>query len=356
MSTGEVSAGTAAIPRERLAEFLVEQGLLAAPAALGRVWRLGDGQSNLVFALDLGEGRAVVLRRPPPGPLPPTAHDVLREYRVIAALYGTAVPVPRPVLACADPSVIGAPFYLMERMAGDAIRRELPPALAEAPPAERRAIAEQAVDTLAALHGLDAPAVGLGDLGRPSGYMGRQLRRWRGQLDLARTRPLPDLDWVSDWLDAHLPAEEGPTAIVHGDYKLDNLLFAPEPPARLLAVVDWEMATLGDPLADLGWFLSYWREPGDPPPESARTSRVSELPGFPTRSELAGRYAARAGRDLPDFTFHLTFSRWKMAIIREGHYSRHVRGTAGDFDFAELEHTIPALAAAIRRSVAEEGG
>jgi len=303
--------------------------------------------------------------------LPPSAHDVLREYRVLSALAGGAVPVPRPLVACADPAVLGAPFYLMEALDGDAIRFELPPALADSqgsgagepvpaaprspgpdPLQWRRAIGEQLADALAALHTTDPAAVGLADLGRPSGYLARQLRRWQGQLDYARVRPVPDLDWVTAWLADYLPADEGPACIVHGDYKLDNALFSFQPPPRLLGVVDWELATLGDPLADLGWLLAFWREAGDAPPELKILPRVTELPGFSTRAELAQRYAARAGRPLPDLGYYIVFALWKMAVLLEGHWARHVRGTAGDFDFGYLETAGPAFWARLRRTAA----
>jgi len=334
---------------------------------LRAVERIGHGQSNLTYRVVLA-GDNVVLRRPPPGPLPPSAHDVLREYRVLSALAGSSVPVPRPLAACVDPAVLGAPFYLMEALEGDAIRFELPPALADPrPPGRatlgasrpnplewRRAIGEQLVDALAALHTTDPAAVGLADLGRPSGYLARQLRRWQGQLDYARVRPVPDLDWVTAWLADHLPAEEGPACLVHGDYKLDNALFSFQPPPRLLGVVDWELATLGDPLADLGWLLAFWREAGDAPPELKILPRVTELSGFSTRAELAERYAARAGRSLPDLGYYVVFALWKMAVLLEGHWARHVRGTAGEFDFGYLETAGPALWARLRRTASGE--
>lgn len=334
---------------ERLAAYLAALPAFREALPVRAVERVGHGQSNLTFRLLLASG-AVILRRPPVGPLPPSAHDVLREYRVLSALSGSAVPVPRSLAACEDPAVLGAPFYLMEALDGDAIRFELPPALLEGPLAERRAIGEQIVDALAALHTTDPAAVGLGDLGRPSGYLARQHRRWQGQLEYARVRPAPDLDWVTAWLGDHLPADAGPAAIVHGDYKLDNSIYSHRRPVRLLGVVDWELATLGDPLADLGWLLAFWREASDPPPELKILPRVTELPGFSTRAELAARYAERTRRPLPDLHYYLVFAMWKMAVLLEGHYARHVRGTADDFDFGYLEAGNPAFWARIRRT------
>jgi aminoglycoside phosphotransferase (APT) family kinase protein len=267
-------------------------------------------------------------------------------------LAGSEVPVPALIASCSDTQVIGAPFYLMEDLPGDAIRFELPPALTEDPTAPR-AIGEQAIDTLASLHTIDAGAVGLADLGKPSGYLARQLRRWRGQLDYARTRPVPDLDWTAEWLEQHMPPEVERPSIVHGDYKLDNLIFSLEPPARLLGVVDWEMATLGDPLADLGWLLAFWCEDGTPPRELSHLARVTESPGFTRRAEMAARYAEQTGYQIVDLRYYLVFALWKMAVLLEGHWARHVRGTADEFDFAYLEHGGPTLAAYIR-TVAED--
>jgi aminoglycoside phosphotransferase (APT) family kinase protein len=326
------------------------QAFLGA-AETPRVSRIGGGQSNLTFLVEV-DGKRLVLRRPPEGPLPPSAHDVLREHRVLSGLARSDVPVPRPLAACDAPTVLGAPFYLMEAVDGDAIRFGLPAALDT--PAERRRIGEQAVDALATLHAVDPAAIGLGELGRPSGYVARQLRRWRGQLEHARVRDAADLEWLGDWLDAHLPGEgEGAAraAIVHGDYKLDNLLFPPTAPARLAAIVDWEMATLGDPLADLGWLLAFWLEPDDGIERLPILPRVTELSGFLTRAELAARYGERIGRDQPDLIFYVVLAHWKMAVLLEGHWARHVRGSAAGFDFGYLEGAGPRYWRSVRRLV-----
>ncbi len=333
----------------RLAAYLGTIPSLAERLPIRAVERVGQGQSNATFRVSL-TGRSVILRRPPPGPLPPSAHDVLREFRVMRALVGSPVPVPRPLAACDDPAVLGAPFFLMEALDGDAIRFELPPGLRDAPAETRRAIGQQVVDALAALHTLDPAAVGLADLGKPVGYLSRQLRRWRGQLDFARVRPVVDLDWTAEWLARNLPPDAARPSVVHGDYKLDNAIFSLEPPPRLLGVVDWEMATLGDPLADLGWLLAFWREAGDPPTELKIVPRATELPGFATRAELADRYARRTGQPLPDLPFYVVFALWKMAVLLEGHWARHVRGTAAGFDFTYLETAAPLFWARIRHT------
>ena len=314
-----------------------------------RIERIGGGQSNVTCRVILAD-RTVIVRRPPPGPLPPRAHDVLREHRILSALApaGT-VPVPRPIAACEDASIIGAPFFVMEALSGDAIRWELPPDFAAAPDEVRHHIGVQVVDALAALHAVDPAAVGLGDLGPPSGYVPRQIRRWRRQLDHARIRPVPDIDWAADWLEQHLPPEPTQVRIVHGDYRLDNVIFTQARPPRLLGIVDWELATLGDPLSDLGWLLAFWREPTDEPHLLPILSPVMEQPGFPSRAELTARYAEQSGIKLPDLNYYVVFAMWRMAVLLENHWSRHVKGTAAGFDFAYLETAGPAFAARLRR-------
>lgn len=348
-SDGPISE--ALIDKRNLQHCLAGVPCLRDALPIQSIERIGQGQSNLTFRVRLAEG-TVILRRPPAGPLPPRAHDVLREHRVMSALAQGPTPVPRVLHGCADASVIGAPFFLMEDLPGDAIRFALPPALAGTDGAAR-SIAEQTVDALAALHTTDPWTVGLADLSKPSGYVSRQLALWRGQLDYARVRPVPDLDWTSDWLGNHLPEEVEAPSIVHGDYKLDNVIFGLEPPARLLGVVDWEMAALGDPLADLGWLLAFWCEDATPPPELTLLPRVTERPEFPRRIELARWYEQRTGRPLPDLSYYVVFALWKMAVLLEAHWARHVKGTAGPFNFGYLEEGGPVLAAYIRRTAAD---
>ncbi len=340
------------IDQGRLEEYLTGTPLATA-LPIHSVHLIGQGQSNLTFRIQLQTG-PVILRRPPMGPLPPRAHDVLREFRVMTGLRSSDVPVPRPLVACDNPAVLGAPFYIMDDLPGDAIRFELPPALAGSSDTPRL-IAEGTVDALARLHTTNPDTIGLGNLGKPTGYVARQVRLWKGQLDYARTRPVPNLDWTSGWLERNPPPDVDQPSIVHGDYKLDNVIFSTEPPARILGIVDWEMATLGDPLADLGWLLAFWCENGTPPAELRILPRVTEDPRFPRRAELAARYAECAGRRLPDLRFYIVLALWKMAILLEAHWARHVRGTAGSFDFSYLETGGPALARYVRE-VAEHGG
>jgi aminoglycoside phosphotransferase (APT) family kinase protein len=330
---------------ERLAAFLAAS--LPAPDGeqpLG-AFRVRGGHSNETFFIWRGAGRWV-LRRPPAGHYLPTAHDVAREYRVLSALVGTAVPVPRPVLLCEDASVIGAPFYLMEALDGVVLYRHSPPWAAD--PAVRHAIGLELVDALTVLHKVDWRAVGLESFGKLEGYLERQLRRWQGQLAGAHTRDIPDLDAVTAWLVAHLPASP-PTTIVHGDFRLDNAMYADGLPVRIVGLLDWEMATLGDPLADLGYLLAFWREAGDPPMALAVESdwRVTEEPGFPTREELIARYAEQTGLEIaPEkMRFYRALAVWKMAILLEGSYARFLHGTTDDPLFPELRSGVPALAA-----------
>lgn len=306
------------------------------------VERVRGGHSNETFYVTRGS-QEWVLRRPPRGPLLPTAHDVAREYRVLTALTNTSVPIPQPVLLCTDTNVIGAPFYLMERVHGVVIRAQLPPAFASDEPS-RAGLGYELIDRLADLHAVDWQAAGLGDFGKPQGYLERQVRRWTGQLDASRNRPLPDLDAVTEWLTTHMP-ESGPATIVHGDYRIDNAMYAPEPPAQILAIFDWEMATLGDPLADLGYLLSFWQESSDAGPELDDGSwGITALPGFPTRAQLVARYAERTGRQLEHVAFYVALAIWKLAILLEGSYRRHLAGTTDDPFFATLDRGVPALA------------
>ncbi len=310
---------------------------------LFEVERLRAGHSNETFFIRRS-GHEWVLRRPPRGAFLPTAHDVLREHRVLAALADTPVRAPRPLLACEDDSVIGAPFYVMERVEGLVVRDRLPDFVDQDQDVERR-VGEELIEALAELHAVDWTAVGLEGWGKPTGYLDRQLRRWTGQIQLTTrfTRPLPDLLRVGEWLEETLPPSP-PSTIVHGDYKLDNVVLASEPPARILAILDWEMSTIGDPLADLGYLLSFWREPGDPPdPVLIEQAQLTRIPGFSTREELVDRYRERTGRHVGDLTWYGVLAAWKLAILLEGSYARHLAGATDDPFFAELEDGVPAL-------------
>ena len=328
---------------EPLRKFLDGEGLGSGPIEAEPV---GDGHSNVTYLLRRGAER-LVLRRPPRGPLPPSAHDVLREARLLAALEPLGMPVPAVLARCEDEAVIGAPFYVMPFVEGHILTTELPAELgaADAP----RRIGEELVDGLLALHGVDFEAAGLADLGRSEGYLERQLKRFGGLLELNATRPLPDLEWVAEWLAANLP-ESPPATLVHGDYRLGNVMFAPAEP-RLVAVLDWEMATIGDPLADLGYMTAMWSRAGDPPNPVGDLSALTRGPGFDSRERLARRYAEGSGLPLADLPWYQALALWKAAIFLEGSYKRFRDGTTEDPYFAGLGDGVLRLGRLARERV-----
>jgi aminoglycoside phosphotransferase (APT) family kinase protein len=286
---------------------------------------IGDGHSNVTYALRRGEADLVV-RRPPRGPLPPSAHDVLREARVLRALEGRA-PVPRVLAECDDPGIIGAPFYVMERLEGEVVGDAVPPALdAEA---ERRRMGEELVDALVTSHGVDWRAAGLEGFGKPDGYLERQIRRFTGLWERNRTRDLPAMERVAAWLGAHLPASP-PATIVHGDYRLGNVMYAPAPPARIVAIFDWEMSTIGDPLADLGYLCTFWVDRDDPPAGVFEQHALTRAPGWPTRTELIARYEEHSGRAMGDIRWYRAMALWKIIVFMEGNYRRALAGSVDD--------------------------
>ncbi|HET9199969.1 MAG TPA: phosphotransferase family protein [Dehalococcoidia bacterium] len=307
------------------------------------VERLYAGHSNETFYVTRGEQR-MVLRRPPLGPLQPTAHDVLREYRILKALEDTPARTPHTVLACEDTSVIGAPFYLMERVDGVVIRDRLPEDFQKDVSA-RRQIGFELVDALAELQAVDWQKLDLEGFGKPDGYLHRQLRRWSSQIavTLPMTRPVPELDEVTEWLEENVPEQKDAT-IVQGDYKLDNVLFAEHKPARLLAILDWEMSTIGDPLADLGWMLSYWHRPGTQADSVTGAISVTMQDGLPEREEMLARYEEKTGRSMREFAFYEALAVWKLAILLNASYARFLQGTTDDQMFAGLKEGVPALA------------
>jgi aminoglycoside phosphotransferase (APT) family kinase protein len=292
-----------------------------------RFERLPGGRSNLTYRVRDAAGGDFVLRRPPLHGVLQSAHDMAREHRIIAALAGTDVPVPAALGLCEDPAVSGAPFYVMAYVEGAVPTDEATVAAAFDEPA-RAAAADSLVDALVALHRVDPDAVGLGELGRREGYLERQLRRWKRQLDQSRTRELPVLDEVHRRLAASAPAQVGPARVVHGDYRLDNVILSPA--GRVQAVLDWELCTLGDPLADVGLLLVYWAEPGDAalPLGTAPTT----LPGFPPRAALTAAYAARSGRAVDQLDYYMAFGYWKLAVILEGVHARYAAGAYGEGD------------------------
>ncbi len=320
---GEFDDGDAVpgIDRDRVTRWLADRVEIAVPL---RFDLIEGGRSNLTYAVTDADGRRLVLRRPPLHGVLESAHDMGREHRIISALAGCEVPVPACVGYEPDPAVTGAPFYVMEYVNGVVLRDA--DAARALTPATRATVGEDLVDVLVALHATDVDAVGLGDLARREAYIERQLRRWHRQLEEGRTRELPLLDEVHDRLAATIP-EQGPAGIVHGDYRLDNLIVDPDT-GRVTAVLDWELTTLGEPLADLGLLLVYWAQPGD------RTIPLLDAPslveGFPGRDDLVVRYAAGSGRDVDDVGFFVAFGYWKLACILEGVYTRTRSGAYGD--------------------------
>lgn len=288
--------------------------------------RISGGHSNLTYGVrDAGSGRGA-LRRPPLGKRLGSAHDMGREHRVVSALAPTPVPVAPVVGLCEDESVNGAPFYVMEFVEGP-ILRGLAEADAFPDEDDRQAIGERVVDTLVEIHAVDPDAAGLGELGRKEDYVARQLHRWQGQWEKSKTRELPAIDSVHERLAARIP-EQGPATIVHGDYRLDNMILTPS--GEVAAVVDWELCTLGDPLADVGLLMVYWPEAGE---ELVALGQPATLaPGFPRREELKARYAERSGRDLSQLDFFVALGYWKLAIILEGVYARYAAGGYGKVD------------------------
>jgi aminoglycoside phosphotransferase (APT) family kinase protein len=302
-----------------------------------RLSLIQGGRSNLTYLMTDGTSRWV-LRRPPLGMLTPSAHDMSREYRVMAALGPSGVPVPRAVLYCEDTEVIGVPFTIMSYVDGTVLRGG--EAAADLSVGDARRCAETLVDELARLHSLDPEQIGLGDFGRSAGYLGRQVRRWHGQWGRVATRELPEFGELHRRLAQAVPEESG-ASIVHGDYRLDNTIVDAGDPGRVLAIVDWEMSTLGDPLADLGLLLVYW-DPTCEPVLGVRHAPTANA-GFPTGRELAERYAARSGRDISSLAFYQALGYLKLAVIAEGIHARYLAGQTVGSGFDAVGSAVPAL-------------
>jgi aminoglycoside phosphotransferase (APT) family kinase protein len=380
--TDELPAGVPGIDVPRLAAWL--SGALPDSGRISGIELIAGGRSNLTYRLDLsggdggngdgdgdggegegGAGRRVVVRRPPLGHVLPTAHDMRREHRVLSALADSAVPVPRPLAMCADEDVIGAPFYVMEYVEGRTLRT-LEDA-ADVTAGQAQAISEQLVDVMADIHLLDVDAAGLADFGRPDGYMARQLRRWGRQWEASHAAHLqaltsspgaaspdaaPDYDRLFSRLAERLP--EGPPpapaaraaggTLVHGDFRLDNALVRLTPAPAIAAVVDWEMSTLGDPLADLGLTLVYWTESDDEERLGIPVgSTVTAAPGFGTGHEFAERYAARTGFDLADLDYYVAFGCFKLAVVLEGIHARFLQHATVGEGFDQVGESVPIL-------------
>jgi aminoglycoside phosphotransferase (APT) family kinase protein len=339
----------AGLDLDKLAAYLqtTRPDLLDGPLS-GRL--LAGGRSNLTYAVTDGR-RSLVLRRPPLAHVQASAHDMGREYRVISALGGTAVPVPTTELLCTDPSVLGAPFYLMELSPGLAYRRTSD-VLALGPDSLRRLVFDL-VDTLVTLHAVDPAEVGLADLGKAAGFNSRQLRTWRRQLDGVRSRDLPGIDQLADRLTLDIP--DGNGGLVHGDYRLDNVLIdGPAGGEHITAVLDWEMSTLGDPLSDLALLLLYADQPllvGN----DGQPAAISAVPGYPSAAEVVARYADRSGRDVSNLRWYNAFAAFKLAVVLEGVHFRFQHGATLGGGFDGIAEMVPPLVDRGLRTLAVPG-
>ncbi len=307
------------------------------------------GHSNLTYLIRLGD-QEWVLRRPPFGNRVKTAHDMGREYRILSRLCRVYVPAPAPALYCEDESVLGAPFYLMERRKG-VILRGTPPPDRPIPPELVRRLCETLVDNIALLHGLDYHAAGLDDLGKPQGYVDRQVAGWIKRYQDARTDDMPDVERTAAWLAGNRPAESAGATLIHNDFKFDNLVLDPNDLTRIVAVLDWEMATIGDPLMDLGTTLAYWTEASDPEPLHQFIVGPTTQPGSLSRRELVERYGQTTGRDVSNMLFCYVCGLFKVAVIAQQIYARYVRGLTQDPRFAGFNQVVAALGLGAVRAI-----
>lgn len=330
------------IVREPLEAYLDANGLGEGELAATPI---GEGHSNVTYLIERG-GECFVLRRPPRPPLPPSAHDMLREARLLSALERTEVRTPRVLATCEDESVLGVPFYVMEYLEGTVITQTVPEPLDT--PEERRRIGEELIDALVEMHATDWRACGLDTFAKHTGYLERQVKRFTGLWEFSKTRELPVVQEVGDWLAANLP-ETPETTIVHGDYRLGNTMFEHDAPARLIAIFDWEMATLGDPLADLGYMTATWSRPDEGFGTTFDLTTVTHAEGFPSREELIERYAEKSGRSVSDLRWYQALAIWKATVFMEGNYKRSLMGNSDDPYLKLFDEGVPQLAEAAKR-------
>ncbi len=314
------------------------------PAATLSIEQFPGGHSNLTYLIHYG-AQEFVLRRPPLGPVAPTAHDMPREYKLLSVIEPHFPLAPKPILLCEDASIIGVPFFLMERRRGSILRSTLPREISENI-ALRERLSAAVVDTLVALHAVDIYSSGIVSIGKPEGFVARQVRGWADRWQRAKTGEAQEMDDVIDWLSERIPKAVAPCAtIVHNDFKLDNLMLAEQEPTRIVAVLDWEMCTVGDPLVDLGLFLSYWTMGtgvmGRDQNNSLRA--VTNGPGWMTRQEIIERYEMKTGRDLSRIIFYETFARFKVAVVVQQIYFRYARGQTHDERFRNLDRLVTEL-------------
>jgi len=332
--------------RRHLAELLPGSPLDSTALELEQ---FPGGHSNLTYLARLG-GHEFVLRRPPFGPVAPTAHDMPREYRLLRAVHPLFQLAPQPYLLCEDSSVIGVPFYLMERRRGLVVRRDTPKEIGDNLDLRRR-VGEGMVDTLARLHSVDIYSSGLVNVGKPVGFVTRQVKGWSERWQRSKTSELLEIDRVIEWLADRIPPEPDraagrPATLVHNDFKLDNTMLDPNDPARVVAVLDWEMCTVGDPLVDVGIFLCYWAMKDDPEARRESISPVTTERGWMTRQEVVERYAEKSGRDLSGIAFYEVFALFKTAVVLQQIYYRYVKGQTHDERFKNFDRRVSGLAQA----------
>ncbi|HUP62357.1 MAG TPA: phosphotransferase family protein [Thermoanaerobaculia bacterium] len=328
----ELSGGQAILP------VLSENGQAGLPVPHEMtVTQFPGGHSNLTYDLRFGDFE-LVLRRPPFGPVPPRAHDMAREYRVLTAVHPHFPLAPKPYLLCEDASVIGSVFYVMERRRGLVIRTEEPASFTEE---TRRRVSGSMIDTLAALHAIDVAAHGLDALGKPAGFVARQIKGWTERWHGAKTSDVPDMESLAQWLDARIPADPPRPTLVHGDYKLDNVMLDESDPSRLVGVFDWEMSAIGDPLVDVGILLCYWVHAVS---DHDAIPSVTKRPGWFTRDEILARYASASGIDVGNIAVYEVFAVFKLAVVIQQIYARFVRGQTDDPRFAPLGERVADLA------------
>jgi len=302
-----------------------------------RVRQFGGGHANLTYLLRFGEGPTAVeyvLRRPPLGPVAPGSHDMTREYRALSRLWQGFDKAPRAFVLCEDPAVLGAPFFVMERRQGVVVRGVIPPCFGAGKDEQaNRKLSEVVIDVLAELHAVDPGPIGLGGIGKPEGFLERQVNGWSGRLERARTEEIPIAEEVRRWLLDNLPVSP-PATLLHNDWRLDNMAVAEDDPGRCVAVYDWDMCTLGDPLCDLGTLLGVWNDPSDR--VQGATAMPTHAPGFMGRSQAAARYGQVSGRDLSTLDYYVVFGTFKMAVVLQQIYFRFAKGQTQDQRFAGM--------------------
>lgn len=327
---------------EALTAYLRDKLALARQAKL-EIEQFPGGHSNLTYLIRCGN-QEYVLRRPPVGPVAPTAHDMPREFKLLAVIHPHFPLAPKPILLCEDANIIGVPFYLMERRRGLIVRSRIPEEIGESLVLRRR-LSEAVVDTLVALHAIDIYSAGIVNIGKPEGFVERQVRGWAGRWERSTTGELAEMDGLISWLRYRIPPDSGPNAqrptLVHNDFKLDNLMLDHQEPWKIVAVLDWEMCTVGDPLIDLGLAISYWTMLGGERQSSLRA--VTNGPGWMTREEIIERYQAKTRRDLSQIVFYETFARFKVAVVIQQIYYRYVQGQTQDQRFQNFDGLVREL-------------